>query len=690
MTQTTPVDPVAASSAFDAIEEQFVPLDQIGIAPENLRAAEGPDEEIPQLAETLFIAGQLHPLFVRPGRGKKEAAFVALDGRRRRFGWLHNVELGRVPADHPIRVKVLTDPSLQVAAAMLPNTEQAPPDLVDVITAVGRLLKRKHSPAEIAKSLGYKRDEVLGWSVLADLHDSVLQGLRQGRITLKQAKMLTKLSGQDQADLANQAAVYGRIYDDAIRVRLNGALVTVADRRVRLAGLDNYTAAGGRIESDLFGETSDILLDPSLLQQTYEAQLQPLVEFLKSEGLEVFSGMFQGPIPEGFKQLPYLYGREVPEEEQAALDLLEERELAAQSAVESLADITPDTRRLLVDFVAAALDYVRAAHDAPISAATLLPHARTGVQLTFHTVDVPALADDEASENHDDATAPSTEIPQAVRRHGDVDIPRVDFDNGVSTHALNERYTDVATRGLIRALADDPQSAMILLVARLFANVALTGSADPNNSISTLKADRYHRHGVDQIPELDGAVAERLDERRAAYLASGLRPVAWVATLPHGERMSFLAELVAMTLNGREFATHAARHGARSEALEIAELTGYEILDYWTPGTEFYAAHNKRQLLQMLEVMDGDVAPAVSLKKDDLANYVTETAAERRWAPRALSWRPPEPQEVAADAVDDEAPEGSRDPDGAPLEADPEVPSEGPTATPDVDLPEAA
>jgi ParB family chromosome partitioning protein len=646
----------AASTAFDAIPEQFVPLNQIGIAPENLRADEGPDEDIPQLAETLFVAGQIFPLLVRPGRGKKEDPFMVLDGRRRRFGFQDLADADRIAADHPVRVKVLTTKDLQVAAAFLPNTEPLTPDLVDVISAVGRLQKRKFSPGEIAKALGRSRAEVQGWSLLAELDKSVLKGLRDGRISLRQAKLMTKLSADDQRQLADYARTYGALYDDTVRNRINGTVITVSDRRVRLAGLANYKAAGGRVESDLFGEMPDIVLDQTILQQVWDAQAQLLTDALEAEGVAVFVCDHRGPVPEGFVVLSPDYNMDGDDLAQGIAEL-ETKQVAAQAALQSVAEITEEHRSMVIAFVLAALAYQRALHAEPISAVTLIPHSRYGVEVSFHTLEVEEEAapdEDEEEETEDDNVA--RENDSGLRRHGDVDIPKVELDSGVSTHALNERYTDIATRGLLRALADDPQAALTLLVARLFANVGLHACADTNLSISTIDAQAYRRPGHEPVPGLDAEVAARLEARRADYLASGQRPIAWIGGLSHGERMTFLAELVAMTLNGREFATYAIRHGARAEAVELAELTGYDIRAHWTPDLDFFSAHNKTQLLGMLEKMGAEVAPAASLKKADLAAYVAEAAMEHHWAPDALSWKSPVAVEVSEDDSPDEDP----------------------------------
>ena len=72
----TPFEAAAART------HESIALHDLDIAPENLRAGEAPDDDIPVLADTLVVAGQLQPITVRPGR-RGEAPYMALDGRRR-------------------------------------------------------------------------------------------------------------------------------------------------------------------------------------------------------------------------------------------------------------------------------------------------------------------------------------------------------------------------------------------------------------------------------------------------------------------------------------------------------------------------------------------------------------------------------------------------------------------------------
>jgi len=99
-------------------------------------------------------------------------------------------------------------------------------------------------------------------------------------------------------------------------------------------------------------------------------------------------------------------------------------------------------------------------------------------------------------------------------------------------------------------------------------------------SAAQIVATRYRRVVTSPIPALDGEVFVRLDARRAAYKASGLRPIPWVETLPHGEKMALMAELTAASLNLRGAKTTSVRDAACAEASEIAALCGADI---WTP-----------------------------------------------------------------------------------------------------------
>jgi ParB family chromosome partitioning protein len=293
-----------------------------------------------------------------------------------------------------------------------------------------------------------------------------------------------------------------------------------------------------------------------------------------------------------------------------------------------------DNLDLLRDYALAQLEAARALHPrVTIGCAAVSPDHDFGIDLVFFANPAAPEVEDPAPEATADAIAegaPSpAEPPPAPVASAHIEI-------GASTNALHERYTDVATRGLIRAVSEDPNAALSLIIARLFSTIALGG--DPQ-SASTIQATTYTKPGADPIEALDGVVRAKVAEQVKAFNDSGLTVLAWIDALPRSEKMELMAALTALTLNARETGPNHTRPRARAEAAELAEMTGYDIVNYWTPNVEFFAAHRRADLVGILDRMGAGDAPASDLKQGDLAVHVAEQAAERVWAPDALSWR---------------------------------------------------
>jgi ParB family chromosome partitioning protein len=630
-----------------------VPFCDLGIAPENIRAREPADADIPQLAETIAVADVLVALCVRPGR-KGEKPFMALDGRRRLFGLDLLLEQGRINPDHPVRCDLFKTKAGQAAALVLTNAERQPVHIADVIVAIGKMGKTKMAAADIAKALGYDEVEIRRLSALAGLHPKAIKALKLGKINLKQARQLARIGDQkEQADLS-QAALDGYLQDYQLSNRVGRTRTDVNDVQVALVGLDRYVAAGGRVESDLFGELPDVLLDTEKLTALWEERARSVVEGLEASGLSVFLAGEKGfRAPDGFFNLPFVYQGDMSDETRGAYRAAQEVVTGAYAALRQI-DLSSD------ESVAAILSVQKARMDAAqlglgratLGAVILYPDAESGLAATFFAGPEPEVEGDD-SEAEDETGGGYASTSTSRRAYDDVEVPHADVDVDGRSHVLHETQTDVATRGLIRDLADNPGAALTALLAQLFKHLALHGGVSAETSAVTISATRYTRAQTPAIPALDGEVRVRLEARRGAYLASGLRPIAWVETLAHGEKMALLAELVAISLNVREMRTTSIRHSARAEAAEIAELCGADIAAHWTPDTDYLAVHGKKQLMGLLSEMEVDDPRAKTLKKDDLVVFTVEAAAERQWAPAVLSWTSA-PAEMPAESVEDD------------------------------------
>ena len=629
------------SPAPAAMARVQVRLGDLGRAKENLRCAEPADDGVPQLAETILAAGVVIPPIVRPGR-KGEERFMALDGRRRRLGLMLLRDRGDITDDYEVECLLAETKAQQAAAIVLPNTEHAPVHVADVIVAIGRLRKAKMDTGAIARALGYAELEIKRLEALAAVHPSVLTALRKGKLTLKQVRLFARLPDKKQQAEIAQTALDGYFQDYQIRAVVERGRVTADDPRFILVGMDRYLVAGGRVTSDLFGELPDAVLDPEVLQAAWRERVQPIVNHLQAEGLAVYlgeDGAFGAP--DGFARLPYVYRPDLTEAQAEALDDARYEVTRLSSALQDVdpqADDAPAGFGPLVSAMAAVAG-------APLSrdkigAVMLSPaDADYGFAASFYSVPLPADQLPEEIEDEADEDDHALEVGARYgRSSADVEVPKADVEVDGSTHVFHETRTDVATRGLIRDLADDPGAALTVLVAQLFKQLALHSAGSLEAAAVQISGTRYSRGSTPPIPALDGEIRDRLEARRAAYKASGLRPIPWVETLAHGEKMALMAELTAVSLNLREARTSLIRHAARAEAAEIAALCGADISAHWTPDAAYLAVHSKKQLLALLEEMGVEDDRARALKKDDLVAFVAESAAERQWAPSALAW----------------------------------------------------
>ena len=658
MTETPKAEPLAQS--VPSMTRIQVRLGDLGLAKENLRFNEPADDGIPQLADTLLATGVVIPPIVRPGR-KGELPFMALDGRRRRLGLLLLKERGQIDDDYAIDCLLAGDKAAQAAAVVLPNAERAPVHIADIIVAIGRLRSSKMDTTSISKALGYDELEIRRLEALAGVHANVLKGLRAGRLTLKQAKMFARLPDKKQQGEIAQTALEGYFHEHHLRNLVETDRATTTDERFVLVGMDRYCAAGGRVSADLFGELPDSLLDPEVLQDAWRARIAPIAEALKATGLTVFVGREASyTAPEGFHTIPYVYRPDLSEAQEATLDAAKaevQRIAKGLDAIEGIDEAAPAA--LAPFFVAkAAVAAAKLARER-LGAVLLYPHDELGLAATFYTAPIPAedlpdVIEGEADEADDDA-------PAYCRSAPDIEVPRADVEVEGASHVFHETRTDVATRGLIRDLADDPSTALTVLVAQLFKQLALRSSGALEESALQVSATRYARGTTAAIASLDGEVRARLDAHREAYKASGLRPIGFVETLAHGEKMALMAELVATAMNLREARTSSLRHAARAEAAEIADLLSADISAHWTPDAAYLGVHSKKQLLALLDEMGVDDDRTKTLKKDELVAFVAEAAMERQWAPSGLSWNRPAAAEVeaeqAAAAVDEEVTE---------------------------------
>lgn len=627
-----------------------VSLDDLDIAPENLRSGEAPDDDIAQLAETIAAAGLLQYPTVRPGR-RGEARHMVLDGRRRLLALRRLRDAGRIDEHHPVPVFVETDRGRQAAAVVLTNTA-APVHVADVIAAIGRMLKARLGVQAIAGALGYGETEIRRLAALSALPPVALEALKGGAVTLRQARLLARLQDAEEQTALAQAAIDGQgLPEWRIQEQLGHGRITIRDPRCGLVTPSLYAAEGGRTELDLFGELPPVLLNPAHLTRAWLKRARPIADQLEAEGLRVrlLAGEDEeedaGGSPDDMDRLFYAYGglseaatvvyRETRERAQAAADAVEAALAQTDPSPGKAEEGGDEGLEAVTAFVRARIAQDQAASGQRLAVLVAVrPSLRTGVEIDCYapveTSDEDPL--EEMEEGEDVAPEPlrSAYVPPLAA----APLPETD---GVS-HVLHAVRTDTATRGLIRALAGEPSVALTVLVARLFSCLAVWPPVSRNEAALSVTASTFAPANGRIIAGLDGAVREQLDERRRAWEASGLTLIAWVHGLLAEDRFALMAELTALSLDLHEGRSGQVRRMARAEAAEIAALCRADIARWWTPDGAYLRPHSRDQLLSMLEDMGAPTAEPGRMRKGDLVVWVEDQAAASGWTPSCLSW----------------------------------------------------
>jgi ParB family chromosome partitioning protein len=628
-----------------------VRLGDLAIAPENLRFAEPPDPEIPQLAAAIRAAGVLLPLTVRPGRRREHPAMV-LDGRRRLLALQSLMAAGEIAEDHPVPVFEETDPSRQAAAAVLTNTA-APVHVADIALAVGKMLKARLTPAAIAAALGCAEIDVRRLAAVADLHPKGLEALKTGRITLRQARLLARLADREAQGEIAAAVLQGFGFQEwRVTERLENGRITVADRRFALVGAAGYAAGGGRTEADLFGEQPDVLLDPELLQALWSARADALVQGLAVDGRTLVVTVEPGiGLDPALVVFGHAYGRGL---DPAARDAWRAAQAFADAAAAALAETElADSAQdaAISGFLAARLAADQASEPGrAVTHLEVFASRRSGLDVRCYGPPQAEVPEPSAAAALGEVDGRASPVSRPLATAAEPEIAGIG-------HALHAVRTDYATRALIRALADAPEAALAALTARLFSTIVLDRGVAKGESALSVRAAAYGRPAQPPVEALDGEVRRRLADRSAAWAASGRTVLAWIAGLPHAETLALLAELAALSLDLREERTTGLRLAARAEAVEIAALCGGDLARYWTPDEAFLRAHAKPQLMEMLQAMGAGGRRDATLRKDELVARVAEEAARRRWTPAAL-WPAAAAEDPPSSGPPDEAEAG--------------------------------
>lgn len=223
-----------------------------------------------QLEANIAVKGVRQNLIGVPVSRKKGHYRIIAGGRR--LDAVHRlIERGVFAADYQLAVLILGDAKDAIETSLEENFFNLTMNPADTCRAFQDIIESEGKTAEdVAKRFGLTERFVHSRLRLADLAEPVFEALRNGEISLSVA-----IAYASNSDHARQAEVFELLRDgyysanvNEIRRQLAEDTYNASDPKALLVGRDAYIAAGGRIDPDLFTDsTTERWIDGTILNR---------------------------------------------------------------------------------------------------------------------------------------------------------------------------------------------------------------------------------------------------------------------------------------------------------------------------------------------------------------------------------------------------------------------------------------
>lgn len=156
-------------------------------------------DALQELADSIRAQGVVQPVVVRPDPDDKTYELIAGERRWRaaQLAGLHEI---------PAIVRHVSDRAT-IAMALIENIQRQSLDPIDEAGALQRLMSEfEMTHQEVADAVGRSRTSVTNMLRLLALNDDVKEMLHRGRLEMGHARALLALKGEQQSEVARQAA----------------------------------------------------------------------------------------------------------------------------------------------------------------------------------------------------------------------------------------------------------------------------------------------------------------------------------------------------------------------------------------------------------------------------------------------------------------------------------------------------
>ncbi len=262
-----------------------VPLDQLSIAPENVRKTPPDAAAEAELKASIAAHGLLGNLVVRSEGPNGGYAVVA--GGRRLAALKALAADGVIDAAHPVPCLVVDGDAAPAELSLAENVVRVAMHPSDQVVAFTKLAESGVTAAVIAARFGTSERLVEQRLRLGNAAPDLLDAYRAGEIDLETLKAFTVTT-----DHARQMAVWEQVAHHGYRQSPWEVKRLLTEERIqansgvaRFVGIEDYEAAGGVVLRDLFAaedESGTWFEDPVLLQKLAVAKLGETVKDLQT------------------------------------------------------------------------------------------------------------------------------------------------------------------------------------------------------------------------------------------------------------------------------------------------------------------------------------------------------------------------------------------------------------------------
>ena len=643
-----------------------IPYARLTLSPANVRKSNAASS-LPALAASIAEHGLIQPLIVTPANAKRTKFEVHAGGRRwRAIGLL--IEAGKLPKDYAVEAKVVESAAAAAREISLAeNLQREAMTPADECTAYRDILAEGADAEAVARRFGVTVRHVQGRLRLADLAEPIFAALREGRITLD-----TAMAYGSTSDHARQLAAWERCANawmndnpQAIRRVIAEEGMSAKDPIALFVGEPDYSAAGGRIERDLFaGEGEGTWLDDDLARELAAKKLQFEAEVAATATkLGWIKPLLATHVPweEAQAYRPFYPAHEAPSPEaQARIDTIAARLTEIEAELDD-SEIDDPEHELMTEFNALSEEHDKLT-DTPLlipdeirpSVGAFMLIGRDGqAQLSnqYYVLAKARIAPGEGGSG------------QGQHEAGEGDTDEAEGSADVLPRALEEQLAKDRRDVLALHVAHDPALALDLAIFQLARGPAgHFGYNDTGCSVQI--GQRNDPAGLTGIPQSEAQ--DRLEAVRTAlpgdWAEGGDSYASFEAfrALDEGAKAAWLAFAVSQSLA----ASLASGPHRNSFQTRLGAAIGIATEQHWRPGAEsFFDRLKKSQILGALGQIDPAMPARYAMaKKGELASAATklcagETIVEPAIKQAALAWMPAQMAFTSPQTCENEEPE---------------------------------